>query len=294
VADGEPSFGAEQTHAVSVRVEIGNVGNVVAFLLQPERERKFPEQKFAGAVADRPVVDRQPIKRDAVRPVEAHVIADARVPPVALVIIQAAPRGPAIVRLPRHVRALEEKVRLALIANDEDDVSLGLRRGDLEFAEIDATRPILRNLQFVAHVPFAFDERLLSIIGSRLRLACEPARAMHQASAFAAVVAHAIKIDLERRRRFRADEDLQRLACFDARLRAIAFDALLAFPQIVPARSDDLVVVEQQPIRAALLPVLADDRIFRAERAGRSRGNQQGDDEAKMCFHWMTVLSITN
>ena len=47
VADAQEPFGAAQTGGVPMGVEIGNVGDVVAMLLQPEGKGKFPEEPFA-------------------------------------------------------------------------------------------------------------------------------------------------------------------------------------------------------------------------------------------------------
>src|SRR5262249_35917165 len=74
VTDGQPALGPQQTLAVDVRVDVRDVGYVVAFLLHPEGEGEFPQQELARPVADGEIAGRQPVQIDAVRAVEADVV----------------------------------------------------------------------------------------------------------------------------------------------------------------------------------------------------------------------------
>ena len=125
MADGEEGPPAQQARGVGVRVEIGDVGDVVALLLHPEGQRKLPEQELAGALRERRIEDLPVL---AIGPIEADGHAGPGVPVVRrrAVIVERPQVRPAIVRRPGRVRALEQKVALPLIADDEDDIALQL------------------------------------------------------------------------------------------------------------------------------------------------------------------------
>src|SRR5207253_264470 len=78
--------------------------------LQPEAERVLPEEELARAVGQRVEAGGQAVVVDRVRAVEADVGADGGVPPVPLPVVERPPGGPAVVRLPGQVGALEEQV----------------------------------------------------------------------------------------------------------------------------------------------------------------------------------------
>ena len=102
----------EQPAGIGVRVEVRDVRHVVAVLLHPKRQRKLPQQELAGALRQRRVEDLPVL---AVRPVEADPHTWARVPVVRrrAVVVQRPQVGPAVVRRPRRVRALKQKIALA-------------------------------------------------------------------------------------------------------------------------------------------------------------------------------------
>src|SRR5690606_25171870 len=49
VADTEQTLGPQQALGIAMGIEVRDVGDVVAVLLQPERERKLPEEEIARA-----------------------------------------------------------------------------------------------------------------------------------------------------------------------------------------------------------------------------------------------------
>ena len=79
VADREERLRAKQTLAVRVRVDVGDVGDVVALLLQPERQRKLGHQELAGSVGQRMETRRVAVPVERIRPVEADVVTDLAV-----------------------------------------------------------------------------------------------------------------------------------------------------------------------------------------------------------------------
>ena len=79
----------------------------------------------------------------AVGSVESHAHTAAPVPLALSIVIERGLRGPAVVGLPGVVRALEQVARLALIANDEDDVALNTLREFGELGQVDAADPLL-------------------------------------------------------------------------------------------------------------------------------------------------------
>src|SRR6185436_6736125 len=99
-----------------------DVGHIVAFRLQPIGEWKFPEKPFAGANRKRRVVENLTIF--SVGPIETDLHVWAPIPMVLAIVVERELVRPAIVSLPRRVRALEKKIRAAIIAHDENHVAL--------------------------------------------------------------------------------------------------------------------------------------------------------------------------
>src|SRR5207244_3691308 len=102
----------------------------------------LPEKPFAGTCGERCVDD---LAIFSVRTVEADVHVGAAIPLVLAVVVEGELIWPAIVSLPGRVRALENEVSSAVIANDEDYIALQSLAFRGEFAEIDAAGPIVWN-----------------------------------------------------------------------------------------------------------------------------------------------------
>ena len=140
-----------------MRVEIRDVGDVVAVLLHPVGEREFPEQELARADRKRRV---QNLAILAVGPVEARLDVRAPVPHLLAVVVERILAGPAVVSVPGGVGDLEEKVGLAIVADDEDDVALELLALGRQLAEVDAAGPIGGDRDRRARGPRAFAQPL--------------------------------------------------------------------------------------------------------------------------------------
>jgi hypothetical protein len=119
---------------------------------------------------------------------------------------------------------LKDKISAAIVADDEDDVALPplLFRG--EFAEINAAQPITRNLEARARFPFANANAPRSDGRVGLGATGKRTEGRHMPPAVAAVVAHAINIDREGRRRIGAHVKRLRVAGAHNGSGAIAFD----------------------------------------------------------------------
>src|SRR4030088_847423 len=97
MADRQPCSAAQESLAVSMRIYVADVGDVVTFLLHPVSERKLPEQKLARALRERCIDDLAVL---AVWPIPAHFHPGAAVPFLVAVVVQRPLAGPAIVRSP--------------------------------------------------------------------------------------------------------------------------------------------------------------------------------------------------
>src|SRR5687767_12836758 len=97
VADRDETFGAAEISRVSMDIEVGNIGDIVAVLLEPINHGEFPEKKFARAGGERGVED---LAIFAVGPIETDVNAGTPVPCVLAVVVEGELAGPAIVGLP--------------------------------------------------------------------------------------------------------------------------------------------------------------------------------------------------
>src|SRR5262249_7376261 len=140
------------------------------------------------------------------------------VPSVAAKVIERPPGGPAVVRLPGEVGALKDEVGLTAVSNDEHNVGFSFRVERSQLPEIDPADPILRDRKCDGRSPVALDESVRAVRGSWWWLACERSFAEHEASAFAAVVAKTIEVDLKLRSRVSADVDRESFARLDAGL----------------------------------------------------------------------------
>ena len=116
---------AAQPVGIAMRVEIGDVSDVVAERFHPVRERKLPEQPFARTQGQRRVED---LAIFAIWSAKADLDAAAPVPFVLAVVIERELIGPAIVGLPRIVAALKDVVRPAIVADDENHIALQTAR----------------------------------------------------------------------------------------------------------------------------------------------------------------------
>src|ERR1043165_8668619 len=123
VAGGDESFASQQSFRIGMCIEIRDVTDVVPSRLEPIRERKFPKEPFTRAGRKRRIEDLAILPVGAV---VADVDATTPVPLLVAVVVKRELARPAIVGLPGVVRTLEQKISLALIAHDEDQVALQL------------------------------------------------------------------------------------------------------------------------------------------------------------------------
>src|SRR5262249_36109334 len=180
----------------------------------PERQRELPQQELARALRQRVVEDLHVL---AVGSVEADLYArDEDLAVLAVVGVEGVAVRPAVVRLPGVVAALEKEVGRPVVADDEDDIALIavlLRR---QLAEVDAADPGLRDLEGDRPVPAALAQPEFADRRRLLRLAREGAEGGQVPAALALVVAEAVQLDAEIRRRVGADEKLDPFAGADA------------------------------------------------------------------------------
>src|SRR5205807_9118720 len=142
VAHRWKALGSKQAVRIVVRVEVRDVSDIVAARFQPVSEREFPEKPFAGTGGKRRVENLTIL---SVGTVEADLNVRPPVPLVLAVVVERELARPAIVRLPRRVRTLENEIGRAIVADDEDEVALQSIALGGEFAEVNAARPVLRN-----------------------------------------------------------------------------------------------------------------------------------------------------
>src|SRR5437588_6269422 len=185
-----------------MRIDIADIGDVIAFLLHPVGEREFPEQELARALRQWCVEDLAIL---AVGPVPAHAHVRSPVPNLLAVVVKRPLAGPAVVCRPGGIAALEEKVTGAVIADNKDDVALQLFTLRGELADVDAARPILRDRKAHARLPLAFAQALHADGRIRLRFTFERAQMQYVPAALALIVTEAVQIDHKRRRRVGAD-----------------------------------------------------------------------------------------
>src|SRR5439155_9899974 len=90
-----------------VRVDVRDIRYVVALLLHPKRERKFPQQKLARALRERRV---ETLAIAAIGPIETDRDARPRVPVVwrRAVVVERPEIRPAVVGGPGRIRALKQ------------------------------------------------------------------------------------------------------------------------------------------------------------------------------------------
>src|SRR5262249_52012564 len=154
----------------------------------------------------------------------------APVPFFLAVVVERELAGPSVVGVPGGVGDLEEEVRLAVVADDEDDIALKpLARGG-ELPQVDAAGPVGRDRERCAGLPGALPQPLGPDRRIGLDLARDRPELLHQPAAVALVIAHPVELQAERRGRIGADVDRDRLAGPDARLRGVALDPGAAIP----------------------------------------------------------------
>ena len=124
VADTDEHF-ALQSAIGREHVAVGAVCDVVPVLLEPIGQGKLQRQEFARAKGQRIIHHAVVLRFAAVRPIEAHV--GPRSLHTFRVRVDRVVAGPAIVRLPRVVRALEQDIGRPLVTDDEDHVALPIR-----------------------------------------------------------------------------------------------------------------------------------------------------------------------
>jgi len=227
VPNAQQAIGAQQTGAVEMRVGIRDVAHVVAVRLEPVHEGVFPQEELPGTDGERLVDDLAVL---AIRPVEAHAHAAAPVPLVLAVVVERELGGPAVVGLPGVVGALEQVARLALIADDEDDVALEAFLELGELGHVDAADPILRDQQLGARLPLAEAFAFRTDLRIGLDATFERAHVAHESPGLPAVETHSVNVDGEVRRWVGADVEGQVLARADTRPRGIALDPRASVP----------------------------------------------------------------
>src|SRR5207302_8013731 len=119
-----------------------DIGNIIAFLLHPESEWKLPQQEFARALRQRSIQDLAVL---AVRPVPADAHARSPVPFLLAVVVESKLIRPPVICRPGRVAALEEEITGAVVAHDEDDVTLQAFLLGCQFSEVNSTWPIMRD-----------------------------------------------------------------------------------------------------------------------------------------------------
>ena len=267
VADAQEAIGAQQTGAVEMRVGVGDVAHVIAVGLKPVHEGVLPQEELPGTDGERLVYDLAVL---AIRPVEAHPHTTAPVPLVLAVVVERELGGPAVVGLPGVVGALEQVARLALIADNEDDVALDALLELGELGHVDAADPILGDQQLGTRLPLAEAIPLRSHLGVGLGATFERAHVTHESTGLPAVKAHAVDVDGEVRRRIGADVEGQVLARTDAGPRGVALDprASVAGRRVDPG-------LGEHPIASSRVQVLEPDLVQPTVMGQRSCGSAQ-------------------
>ncbi len=202
----------------------------------------------------------------AVGPVEAHLHPATPVPFVLAVVIQRELRGPPVVGLPGVVGALEQVARLALVADDEDDVAL---EAFLEFGElghVDAADPIVGDQELGAGLPLAEAFPFRAHLGVGLNPSFEGPQVPHEAPGLPAVEAHPVDVDGEVRDRVGADVEGEVLPSRHAGPRGVALDpgAPVAGRRIDPG-------LGEHPVPGARVEVLEPDLVRAAVMGQRGR-----------------------
>ena len=187
----------------------------------------------------------------AVGPVESHAHTASPVPLALSIVIERGLRGPAVVGLPGVVRALEQVARLALVADDEDDVALNALREFGELGQVDAADPLLGDQELGAGFPLAETFALRTDLRIGLHASFERAHVAHESPGLPAVEAHPVNIDGEVRHRIGADVEGEVLARANAGSRGVALDrrAPVAGRRVDPS-------LGQHPISGARVEVL--------------------------------------
>src|SRR5690606_13142323 len=131
---------------------------------------------------------------ERIRTIETNFCTDigipGRVPPIRFPVIQRTPGRPAVVRLPGEVRALKQEIGIPVITDNKDDMALPPSRERGEFAEIDTTDPVGRDLQCEVGLPLTFYQVFLSVFRGRLSSSGKRSQVLHQTSTLPSIIAH--------------------------------------------------------------------------------------------------------
>src|ERR1043166_154051 len=244
-----------------MRVEIGNVGDVHPVLFQPKRQWKLPKEPFPRPNRQRRIDNLTVL---AIRAVEADRDLWPPIPWIIAIVVQGELAGPAIISLPGRVRTLKDQARIPVVAHDENNVALPAFALGGELSEINPAQPIGRNRQPRAGLPVTIAHPLLTDGRVRLGHSLEWAKRQLVVSAFAAVVAHAVDVDCERRWRIGAHVKADALARANAGAIAIPFNPWAA---ILRLRINPRLA--QKPIQRTTPLILAPNKIRCALRATR-------------------------
>ena len=194
VPDGEESFRPQKSFWVRVRVEVGNVGDIITLRLQPVRDGKLPEKPFTRTRRERGVEN---LAIFSVRPVEADIHTRSPIPLVFPVVIESKLIRPTIVRLPGCVGTLKNEIRAPVVAHDENHVALELLAFGGEFAKVNAAHPVARDFESGARFPLTVAQTIFSNGRVGLSVALEWPKSCDVPPTGAAVVTHAINIQRE-------------------------------------------------------------------------------------------------
>src|SRR5207249_3529308 len=120
--------------------------------------------------------------------------------------------------------ALKNEIGFAVIADNENNITLQPLAFGSQLPEVNSTEPIARDLEREAGLPCAFTNAVLPDGRLRLNLARECSEGEQVSRARATIISHAVEIESERRGRIRADMEADALASPDAGSRAVAFN----------------------------------------------------------------------
>ena len=264
VPHAQKAFGPQQTGRVEMRVAVRDIGDVVALLLHPIGQGKFPQQPFSRPQRQRSVEN---LAVFAVRAIETDQHVAPPIPLAVTIVVERELIGPAIVGLPGVIAALEQKIGLPIVAHDEDHVALQTAVQGGQLAEIDTAQPIGRNRQLGRRLPLAVAQPFRADLGLRLGSAGKLAQLLDQPPAVTAVVTGAKNVERKFRRRVGADEKLDRVASLRAGVRAITFDPRRAVTRF---RLDLYLVEHPGPRAGALFSSVT--RLLPADRRGPRSG----------------------
>src|SRR5262249_9132436 len=153
---------------VRMGIDVAEIGNIVAFFFHPERQWKFPEQELSRSLRQGRIQDLTIL---AVGPIPAHAHARSPVPDFLTIIVKRPLAGPAVVRRPGSVAALEKEIASAVVSDGEYDVALDSFFLGGQLAKVNAAGPFLRNNHFDGRLPAALTQPFLAHLRIRLYFA---------------------------------------------------------------------------------------------------------------------------